>query len=226
MRLSVRAKIILPFAVLLLLIGVVSTGLASTQMATAASAQFDAGLLSSTLTANQTLSQLDTARTADLRLATDTVGVSEALAAGQTEALSRLLLPVVGNVTAKTAVLSIVDLQGRDVLRIEDATNHDGTVSPSVVSLAGDSGFAAEPEVVRVLEATGSANLRLAFVSGGMVYWVGPVRLASEQTVGAALLGESLAEIAKGIPGSALYDLLGGRLASVLPNPPTLGLSA
>lgn len=219
MRLSVRAKIILPFAVLLVFVGVLGTGIAGAELTNAASAQFDTTLLRSSLTANQSLSQLDAARSADLRLATDTLGVSEAVAANQVGALSGLLVPVVGNLTVSTAVLAIVDVQERVVLRIEGGSGR------AVVSPTGGESFAGQPEVMNVLGALPGVNDRSVFVSetagGALLYWVAPIRL-SGQTVGAAVLGESLNEIARSIPSTAFYDLGGDRLASALLDPPVL----
>src|SRR2546421_6198726 len=131
MRLSVRAKIIVPFTVLLVFVGVIYTAVAGTDLTNAASAQFDAGFLHSSLTANQSLSQLDAARTADLRLATDTLGVSEAAAAGEIGALSGLLIPVVGNLTASTAVLVVVDPEGRVMLRVAGGAGRAAVVTLS-----------------------------------------------------------------------------------------------
>src|SRR5205823_924682 len=201
MRLSVRAKIILPFAVLLVFVGVIGTAVAGTETTNAASTQFDARLLQSSLTANQSLSQLDAARTADLRLATDTLGVSEAVAAGEIGALSRLLIPVVGNVTASTAVLVVVDPEGRVMLRIEG-----GAGGAAVVSLSTAESLAAQPDVMRVLHALPGGTDRRVFVSDGtsgrILYWVAPIRLTTGQTVGAALLGQSLNEIARSMPAA------------------------
>lgn len=220
MRLSVRAKIILPFAVLLLFVGVVGTGVASFEWTNAASAQFDARLLQSSLTANQSLSQLDAARSADLRLATDTVGVSESLAAGQTGALSRLLIPVVGNLTITTTVLTIVNAEGDVVLRIAE-----GPKGPAVVSFANGETYAAQPAVERVL-ASSLGTDRTTFISragtASFLNWVASIRLPSGQGVGAAILGESIDEMAHTVPSVAFYGLDGTRLATALADPPVL----
>jgi len=49
-----------------------------------------------------------------------------------------------------------------------------------------------------------------------VVYWAGAVRNTGERIVGAVLVGESLTEVAAGIPGSTFYDLSGVQLASTL----------
>jgi HD-GYP domain-containing protein (c-di-GMP phosphodiesterase class II) len=221
MRLSIRDKIIIPFAVLLVFVGVVGTGVATTELTNAATAQFDASLLRASLTANQSLSQLDSARTADLRLATDTLGVPEALAAGDIDVLARLLTPVAGNVTASTTLLSVVNREGTPVLRIVD-----GADGPAVQPAGSIDLGPARSQIAQVLAADPHLNQRQAFLastsSGQFLYWIGPVRLTGGQTVGAVLLGESLKEIAKTTPGVILYDAYGHRLASTLANPPAL----
>lgn len=220
MRLSIRQKIILPFAVVLVFVGIVGTGVATTELTSAATAQFDANLLHSSLTANQTLSQLDATRTADLRLATDTIGVPEALSTGDLAALGRLLTPIAANLTASTAVVCVLDNRGTIVLRIEDTLS-----GPRTMTLLNADRFKLQPDVMGVLGATSVAERR-AFVAqeplGVMLYWVGPVRLTSGRIVGAALIGESLSEVASHIQASAFYDQAGQRLASVLSNPPVL----
>ena len=96
MRLPIRYKIILPFAVLLVFVGVVGSGVATARLTDAATAEFDAKLLHSSLLANQSVGQIEAARLADLRLATDTVGVPESLAANDLDGLARLLVPIAG----------------------------------------------------------------------------------------------------------------------------------
>ena len=220
MRLSIRDKIILPFVVLLVFVGVVGTAIASTQLTSAASAQFDANLLHSSLVGNQLLAQLDATRSADLRLATDTIGVPEALAANDRNALIRLLGPVAANITADTAVVSVLDGNGDVVLQIER------TPSGPVVDDQPDRGtFRQQPDVLLVLSSSHDAPERRAFLEEGSVppvlYWAGPIRTEG-RVVGAALIGESMAEVARNIQGSTFYDLTRKPVASPFSNPPVL----
>jgi putative nucleotidyltransferase with HDIG domain len=221
MRLSIRYKIVLPFALVLVLVGVLGTAVASTETANAAAAQFDANLLHSSLTANQSLSQTDATRTAELRLATDTLGVPEALAGQDRVTLSRLLEPVVANSTAASSELEIVDASGRVVLKIQQGPN-----GPVSIPVAPSDSFASSADVSAVLRPSSSTNERRAFVwqeeGAPFVYWAGPVRLSTGEIVGAALLGEAVSEIAKSLPSAAFYGLSGQLLASRLQNPPML----
>ncbi len=214
MRLSIRYKIILPFAVLLVFVGVIGTGVATAQLTNTAAAEFDAKLLASSLQANQLLSQVDADRMADLRRATDTVGVAESLASGDTGTLARLLTPIAANVPAATIQLRVLDVHGRELLRIQGSRS-----GPSPIDVSDADAFSAEPAVISVL-AGANAGERRAFLTNQpahpVVYWAGAVRNTGERIVGAVLVGESLTEVAAGIPGSTFYDLSGVQLASTL----------
>ena len=214
MRLSIRYKIILPFTVLLVFVGVIGTGVATAQLTNSAAAEFDARLLHSSLQANQLLSQVDADRMADLRRATDTVGVAESLASGDASTLARLLTPIAANVPAASIQLRVLDLHGQELLRIQGS-------GPINVSDAG--ALRGQPAVISVL-AGANAGERAAFLSDQpaqpVLYWVGAVRTTGDRIIGAVLLGESVTEVAAGIPGSTLYDLSGLRLATTLPAAP------
>jgi HD-GYP domain-containing protein (c-di-GMP phosphodiesterase class II) len=219
MHLSIRDKIILPFAALLLFVGVIGTAIASSELANAAAAQFDASLLHNSLTANEALSQLDAARTADLRLATDTIGVSESLASNDITSAARLLTPVVGNVAASSPTLWVVDSKGAVILEIQKTKS-----GPAIVPAAGPS-FSLQADVMQALLAAPGADRRVFVWRQGntpMLVWAGAIRLSGDQTVGAALLGESLNEIASNTSGTAFYDPSGSLLATQLPQPPKL----
>ena len=218
MRLPIRYRIIIPFTVLLVFVGVIGTGVASARLASAASAQFDAALLHSSLQAHQLLSQLDANRMADLRRATDTVGVPEALGAGDLAMLDRLLTPVTANVADASIQLYGLDAQGSEVLGIKSTPK-----GPTSIDISGARAFAAEPTVVKVLAGVGGTD-RLVFLRNQgpepTVYWTGSVRTAGGRIVGAVLIGEPLAEIAAGIPGSTFYDLSGAQLVTTVRTPP------
>src|ERR1700674_110857 len=221
MRLPIRYKIILPFAVLLVFVGVVGSGVATARLTDAATAEFDAKLLHSSLLANQSVGQIEAARLADLRLATDTVGVPESLAANDLDGLARLLVPIAGNVTTANIPLRVVDLHGTEVLRIQGSRDRSARVD-----VTNATQFATEPAVIKVLAGAPDpvAGDRRGFLdsrhSPPMLYWTGAVRPGSPRIVGAVLVGQSLAEIAGGIDGSAFYDNSGTLLATTLASPP------
>jgi putative nucleotidyltransferase with HDIG domain len=223
MWLPIRFKIIVPFAVLLVFVGIIGSAVATARLTDAAAAEFDANLLHSSLLANQSVAQTEAARLADLRLATDTVGVAESLAAADVSRLTQLLKPIAANVTTASIQLRVLDLRGNEVLRL-----HGTRTGLPQVDVAEGSAFAAEPTVMKVLadEPDPVAGQRRVFLSNQssepVLYWVGAVRTPGNRIVGAIMLGQALSEIAAGIQDSAFYDLSGARLASALTSPPAI----
>jgi putative nucleotidyltransferase with HDIG domain len=223
MWLPIRFKIIVPFAVLLVFVGIIGSGVATARLTDATAAEFNASLLHSSLLANQTVAQIEAARLADLRLATDTVGMPESLAVGDIAGLTQLLKPIAANVTTASIQLRVLDLSGKEVLRIRGTR----TGLPQVDVTEG-SAFATNPTVRSVLadEPDPVAGQRRIFLSSQssqpVLYWIGAVRTTGNRIVGAVMVGQSLAEIAAGIQDSAFYDLSGARLASALGSPPVV----
>jgi putative nucleotidyltransferase with HDIG domain len=223
MWVPIRYKIIVPFAVLLVFVGIIGSAVATARLTDAAAAEFDANLLHSSLLANQTVAQIEAARLAELRVATDTVGVPESLAAGDIAGLTQLLMPIAANPTTASIQLRVLDRNGKEVLRI-----HGTRTGLAIVDVTEGSAFAAEPIVLKVLAdepdpVAGQRRLMLSNQSSQPVlYWVGAVRTTSNRIVGAIMLGQALAEIAAGIQDSAFYDLSGVRLASALTSPPVV----
>jgi putative nucleotidyltransferase with HDIG domain len=222
MRLPIRYKIILPFAVLLVFVGVIGSGVATARLTDAAAATFDADLLHGSLLANQSVAQIEAARLENLRLAADTVGVPESLAANDLDGLARLLTPIALNVKTANLQLRVLDLHGIEVVRIQGS--REGAARVDVTSAAE---FATEPAVISVLAgehdtAMGDRRLFLSSQSQPMLFWTGAVRTPGQRIVGAVLVGQSLAEIAAAIDRSAFYDRSGKLLASRLANPPVV----
>lgn len=223
MRLPIRYKIILPFAVLLVFVGVVGTGVATARLTSAASAEFDGKLLDSSVVANQTLAQVEADRVAQLRAASDTVGVPEAVAAGDKASLLRLLTPIVANAQPANIVLNVLDRAGTSLVSIQGSPN--GTSTAPVYGEGTD--LSGDPTVARVLLGRSDAlGERYLFLKADglepMLYWVGPVRTDPASLVGAMLIGERLADIAHTIQGSAFYGMDGRLLSSSLASPTAL----
>jgi putative nucleotidyltransferase with HDIG domain len=221
MWLPIRYKIIVPFAVLLVFVGIIGSGVATARLADAALAEFNANLLHSSLLANQAVAQTEATRLAELRVATDTVGVAESLAVADVPGLTQLLKPIAANVTTASIQLRVIDLGGKEVLRIRSMRT-----GQAQLEVTEGSAFAAESAVRKVLadEPDPVAGERRLFLSNQssqpVLYWVGAVRTSSNRIVGAVMVGQALAEIAAGIQDSAFYDLSGNRLVSALSSPP------
>jgi putative nucleotidyltransferase with HDIG domain len=195
---------------------------ATARLTDAAAAYFSANLLRSSLVANQSMARLEAARMADLRQATDTEGVPEALASGDIAGLTRLMMPITANIKPGVASiqLHVLDSHGKEILRIQGAGDSIGSVP---VTDAG--AFTAEPSVIKVLagEVDAQGERRIFLSRSGSrpgLYLAGPVHATGTRIVGAVLVSESLAEIAATVPESALYDLSGRPLASTLPSVP------
>ncbi len=212
----IRAKIIVPFFVVLLLVGVLGTWLATARLSIAAAAEFDAGLLRASLLANDRLELLETDRLAQLRAATDTLGVPEAVAGGDRPTLSRLLTPLAGNAAPANLELRVLDSRGRQLLGV------GGTVGGPVTLPNIDPQLSPVPPVQDAVagrtDGMGERNIfLLADTRRPVLYWIGPVWNSRGQAVGAILIGESVADIARSISGSSFYDANGSVLSSSLP---------
>lgn len=219
MWLPIRYKIIVPFTVLLVFVGVIGSAVATARLTDEAAAELNANLLHSSLLANQSVAQIEAARLAELRLATDTVGVPESLAAGDVAGLAALLTPIAVNIPTASVQLRVLDLGGREVFRI-----HSTGAGGAQVDVTEGSVFAAEPTVLKVLGTISGDRLLFLSSQGGqpVLYWVGAVRTSGGRIVGAVLVGQALAQIAAGIQDSVFYDLSGARLASALTSPPVV----
>ncbi len=222
MRFPIRYKIILPFAVLLIFVGVIGTGVATGRLTNAASTEFDGKLLYKSFVANQSVSLLEAERVRDLSQASNTIGVPAAIAAIDTDGLAGLLTPLAAVAEPANIQIRVLDTSGRELLAIQ------GTPSgPSRLPQTRSTAFATVPAVIGVLagqtDALGERRLFLFTVDAKpTLYWVSPVRADDQHIVGAMLIGQSLTEIAAGLPNAAFYDLSGHELASALPSPPAL----
>ena len=219
MGLGLRYKIIVPFGVLLLFVGTTGTALASAQLSNEATAEFDAGLLRSSVLANAQLSQLEADRLTLLRAATNTVGVAEAVESQDRTALGRLLVPLAANAPVELEI-RIVDAAGQELIAI-DGTPAQAEPSPSQARTW--SGIAAvDHALAGDKDSFGERYLFLDTAHGTpRLYWVSPVRDGA-QIVGGVLLGQSLDAIARQSPGSIFYDQAGKPLAASVTNPSPL----
>jgi putative nucleotidyltransferase with HDIG domain len=226
MGLSLRAKIVGPFVLIVALIGTIGTAAVTALVTSEAVAEFNGSLLRASLLANDHLSLVEAARLTTLRAAAATTGVPEATTSHDTAALQRLLTPVVANAAVPTLLLDVLDQQGRQVIVL----GPDGPATSR--SSSGD--FVSEPAVAAVLagrtDAQGDKYVFLRTDAAGTVlYWTGPIRGLAGQVVGVALVGEPLSAIASGIRSSgadqlSFYGTNGDVLLSSLSS--TVALSA
>src|SRR2546423_14737575 len=96
-RLSLRAKIVGPFVLIVALIGTIGTAAVTALVTSESIAEFNGSLLRASLLANDHLSLVEAARLTTLRAAAGTTGVPEATTFPHTAAMQRVLTPVGGN---------------------------------------------------------------------------------------------------------------------------------
>src|SRR5260370_9288075 len=129
-RLSLRAKIVGPFVLIVALIGIIGTAAVTALVTSEAVAEFNGSLLRASVLANDHLSLVEAARLTTLRAAAATTGVPEATTSHDTAALQRLLTPVVANAAVPSLLLHVLDRQGREVIVI-GPDGPSATQSPS-----------------------------------------------------------------------------------------------
>src|SRR5256884_9081025 len=204
LRLSLRAKIVGPFVLIVALIGTMGTAAVTALVTNESTAEFNGSLLRASLLANDPLSLVEAARLTTLRAAAATTGVPEATTSHDTAALQRLLTPVVANAAVPSLLLHVLDRQGREVIAV-------GPDSPVAVSSSSGE-FVAEPAVAAVLAGRSDAQGdKYVFLrtdpSGTALYWTGPIRGLTGQVSGVALVGQPLSAIAGGIRSSSADQL-------------------
>src|SRR5438445_5217088 len=217
MRLSLRAKIVGPFVLIVALIGTNGTAAVTTLVTSEAVAEFNGSLRRASLLANDHLSLVEAARLTTLRAAAATTGVPEATTSHDTAALQRLLTPVIANAAIPSLLLHVLDRQGKEVIAV-------GPDGPAAVPSSAE--FVSEPAVAAVLagqvDAQGDKYVFLRTdASGTTLYWTGPIRGLTGQVVGVVLVGQPLSAIASGIRSSgaeyvSFYGPTGDVLLSTL----------
>src|SRR5438270_687761 len=204
LHLSLRAKIVGPFVLIVALIGTIGTAAVTALVTNESIAEFNGSLLRASLLANDHLSLVEAARLTTLRAAAATTGVPEATTSHDTAALQRLLTPVVANAAVPSLLLHVLDRQGREVIAV-------GPDGPAAVSSSSGE-FIAEPAVAAVLAGRSDAQGdKYVFLrtdpSGTTLYWTGPIRGVTGQVIGVALVGQPLSAIAGGIRSSSADQL-------------------
>jgi putative nucleotidyltransferase with HDIG domain len=223
---SLRRRIVLPFILLVIFIGVVGIAVISAQVGGSVEGAADNSLIQNSLRTNDRLATLENDRLQQLRAAADTAGVATATARGDGAATGRLLGPIVGNAQPEQLVLRVLNTGGRELVALRRN-------AATVEAFADGAAYTGEASVQHALagsrDSLGDKYVFLSNETPPMLYWVAPIWTdAQAPTVaGAVLLGESLPEIAKTIRGSssnvvAFFDPLGKDLASSLSGVPSL----
>ena len=211
MAVSLRYKIVLPFVFLLAFVGIAGTAASTLKLANAATSEFDDALFRSGVLANDQLARIESDRLAELRELTDTVGVPEALASHDTQALTRLLGPIAINEQPAKITLHVLDRLGDEVLRIMGPT----VTSPPATEAAAYRSFQSVQDVLAGRhDEVGERGLFVASGIDPSISWIGPIKDDTNRIQGAIIEEQPLKALAAGIPDLVLYDLDGNLLAS------------
>jgi putative nucleotidyltransferase with HDIG domain len=224
---SLRRRIVLPFIVLVVFVGVVGIAVVSGQVGGAAEGTLDNSLVRSSLRTNDRLTGVENDRLQQLRAAADTAGVDTAVSRNDAAVAQRLLSPIVGNAQPEQLLIRVLKLNGSPLIGLRRS-------GPVVETFADSSSYASQPAVQHALrgdrDALGDKYVFLAAdVSPPVLYWVAPIWTDAQPqaVVGALLLGQSLTEITQAVRGTttvdvAFYRSSGQLLTSSLPGVPTL----
>ena len=223
---SLRRRIVLPFIVLVLFIGVVGIAVVSAQVGGSVEGAADNSLTQNSLRTNDRLATLENDRLQQLRAAADTAGIATATGRNDGAAAGRLLGPIVGNAQPEQLVLRVLNTGGQELVALR---RNGGTIE----AFGDGASFTGEAAVQHALagsrDSLGDKYVFLSTETPPMLYWVAPIWTAAQTpaVAGAVLLGESLPEIAQTIRGSssnvvAFFDPVGKNLASSLIGVPSL----
>jgi putative nucleotidyltransferase with HDIG domain len=224
---SLRRRIVLPFIVLVVFVGVVGIAVVSGQVGGAAEGTLDNSLVRSSLRTNDRLTGVENDRLQQLRAAAETAGVDIAVSRDDAAAAQRLLSPIVGNAQPEQLLIRVIKLNGSQLIGLRRS-------GPVVETFADSSSYASQPAVQHAFrgdrDALGDKYVFLAAdVSPPVLYWVAPIWTDAQPqaVVGALLLGQSLTEITQAVRGTttvdvAFYRSSGQLLTSSLASMPAL----
>jgi diguanylate cyclase (GGDEF)-like protein len=136
--LKIRTQIILPFLLLMLILGVIGTYLTTSLVATSLENRIADQLVHSEDAALDAAVKLQGRQVAAIRLIANTEGIDQAVRAGDAAALRRLIVPL--EVNNRLGTVMIFDPRGKTILEISqpDATNPSGLIYGSGTDLSGE----------------------------------------------------------------------------------------
>ncbi|HSO93960.1 MAG TPA: cache domain-containing protein, partial [Candidatus Dormibacteraeota bacterium] len=135
---KIRTQIILPFLLLMVILGVVGTYLTTSLVATSLEERIGEQLVQSQNSSLDAAVKLQGRQVAGLRLIANTEGVDQAVRSTDVTALKQLLVPI--EVNNRLGTVIVFDLHGRSMLEIDqpDSSNPSGLVFKSGTDLSQD----------------------------------------------------------------------------------------
>jgi diguanylate cyclase (GGDEF)-like protein len=218
--LRIRTQIILPFLLLMLILGIIGTYLTTSLVATSLEHRIADQLVHAEDAALDAAVKLQGRQVAAIRLVANTQGVDQAVRAGDAAALRELIVPL--EVNNRLGTVMVFDARGRTILEISqpDETNPGGLVFRSGTDLSG------EPIVQPVLkgqyDSLGDKYIGYRGSPASSLAAAGPVVLG-DRVVGGVLVETALPAVLNDIQSKSqaqvvLLDTKGRLLGSTLAN--------
>jgi diguanylate cyclase (GGDEF)-like protein len=218
--LRIRTQIILPFLLLMLILGIIGTYLTTSLVATSLERRIADQLVHAEDAALDAAVKLQGRQVAAIRLVANTQGVDQAVRAGDAAALRELIVPL--EVNNRLGTVMVFDARGRTILEITqpDETNPGGLVFRSGTDLSG------EPIVQPVLkgqyDSLGDKYIGYRGSPASSLAAAGPVVLG-DRVVGGVLVETTLPAVLSDIQSKSqaqvvLLDTKGRLLGSTLAN--------
>jgi len=217
--LRIRTQIILPFLLLMLILGVIGTYLTTNLVATSLENRIADQLAHSEDAALDAAVKLQGRQVAAIRLVANTEGIDQAVRAGDAAALRRLIVPL--EVNNRLGTVMVFDPRGKTILEISqpDATNPGGLVFQSGTDLSTES--VVQPVLRGDYDALGDKYIGYIGSPPRALAAAGPV-LLGDRVVGGVLVQTPLAGVLTEMQTKAqaevvLLDAAGQLLGSTMP---------
>ncbi|HEY4871967.1 MAG TPA: HAMP domain-containing protein, partial [Candidatus Dormibacteraeota bacterium] len=187
--LRIRTQIILPFLLLMLILGIVGTYLTTSLVATSLENRIGDQLVHSEDVALDAAVKLQGRQVAAIRLIANTEGVDRALAAGDVAALRQLIVPL--EVNNRLGTVMVFDTKGRTILEITqpDPANPGGLVFRSGTDLSAEP--AVQPVLKGLYDSLGDKYIAYLGSPPSSLVAAGPV-IFGDRVVGGILVASSL----------------------------------
>jgi putative nucleotidyltransferase with HDIG domain len=197
--------VVLPFAALSMIVGLLVSGVAAEQMASAAQTQVATLALREQDSVNAVLASFEQRQLVDLRALTATQGVPQAIARGDRADLEARLLPIVANQLPDRLEASVIQADGRELLRLRADPQQ-----PDRCLCDGGRDLRAAPHVGDILAGVADSlgpKYGGVFVDQGVakLYTDGPV-LDGDQPEGAILVSEPLPQLLHELRATSRLD--------------------
>ena len=202
---SLRAKLIIPYVILTLLIAMVGVYVITRLVTSSLSERFTNQLLEASRVAGDGIVRKERTHLEDLRLMAFTEGVPEALVARDPQALQDLLFPIILN--SGIQATTVVDLTGTEIITLA----RQPSSGEYIISEGGDfSQFKIVSDILKNdQDGIGDKYAGLLVTSfGPYLFTSAPVRDANGELLGVLLAGTSLETLLSDMKNQSLADVI------------------